>query len=444
MIEIYAVGGYDEVGKNCTLIRVDDEAIIIDMGLHLPNYIRYTEEEGDDVRKFTTKELKQAGAIPDDSYIKDFKNIVKAIIPTHGHLDHIGAIPYLANRYGVPIYGTPFTCAVLRRILKDERINIRNEINVVNLNSTHKISSKITVQFISATHSIPHGAMLAIHTPYGTILYTNDFKFDKTPTIGHKPNYDALEKLGEKGVLAVVVDALYSNSDTKTPSEAVAKEMLKEIMLGVNSKDKAVIVTTFSSHIARLKSIVEFGKLMNRKVLFLGRSLAKYSKAASDVGLYNFDKEVDIVGGGKRVKMALQKILTKKRDKYLLVTTGHQGEPKAVLSKMTNKIFPFEFKKEDHVIFSCKTIPTPINKEYREKLENQLKGHGVRIFKRIHVSGHAAREDLRDLINMVKPEHIIPAHATRIQSNALVDLAQEMGFSNKQIHHLKNGHKLVF
>ena len=444
MIEIHAVGGYDEVGKNCTMIRVDDEAIIIDMGLHLPNYISYTEEEGEDVRKFTRKELKQAGAIPDDTKIVGFKSIVKAIIPTHGHLDHIGAIPYLANQYGCDIYGTPFTCAVLRRILKDEKIHIRNRINVININSTHKISDKMTIQFISATHSIPHATMLAVHTPYGIVLYTNDFKFDKTPTIGKKPNYEALEKLGKKGVLAVIVDALYSDADIKTPSEAVAKEMLKEVMLGVNSKNKAVIVTTFSSHIARLKSIVEFGKQMNRKILFLGRSLSKYAKAASDVNLYNFDKEVNIVGGGKRVKMALQKILKKQRDKYLLVVTGHQGEPKAVLSKMANKLHPFEFQKEDHVIFSCKTIPTQINREYREKLESQLKDYGVRIFKRIHVSGHAAREDLRDLINMVKPLHIIPAHATREQSNALVDLAYEMGFVDEQIHHLKNQHKLVF
>ena len=444
MIEIYAVGGYDEVGKNCTMIRVDDEAIIIDMGLHLPNYISYTEEEGEDVRKFTAKELKQAGAIPDDSKIKEYKNIVKAIIPTHGHLDHIGAIPYLSNHYGCPIYGTPFTCAVLRRILKDEKISIRSQINVVNVNSTHKISKNITVQFISATHSIPHATMIAVHTPYGTVLYTNDFKFDKTPTIGKKPNYQALEKLGEKGVLAVVVDALYSDHDIKTPSEAVAKEMLKEVMLGVNSKDKAMIVTTFSSHIARLKSIVEFGKLMNRKILFLGRSLAKYSKAAADVGLYDFDKEVDIVGGGKRVKAALSKIQKKKRDNYLLVVTGHQGEPKAVLSKMANKILPFEFQKEDHVIFSCKIIPTEINEEYREKLENQLKTYGVRIFKRIHVSGHAAREDLRDLINMIKPKHIIPAHANPGKSDALIDLAKEMGYTDKQIHHLKNGQKLAF
>lgn len=443
-IEIYAVGGYDEVGKNCTLIKVDDEAIILDMGLHLPNYIRLTEEEGESVVKLSAKQLMGAGAVPDVSFIKPFRNIVKAIIPTHGHLDHIGAIPYLANKYHCPIYGTPFTCAVLRRILKDERIRINNPINVININSTHKISKNFTVQFISATHSIPHVVMIAVHTKYGTILYTNDFKFDKTPTLGKKPNYAALEKLGEKGVLAVIVDALYADHDIKTPSESVAKEMLKEVMLGVNSKNKSVIITTFSSHIARLKSIVEFGKLMNRKILFLGRSLEKYSKAAEDVGLVNFSKDVNIVGGGNRSKRALNKIFGKKKDKYLLVVTGHQGEPKAILSKMANKILPFEFGKEDHVIFSCKIIPTSINQEYREKLENQLKSFGVRIFKRIHVSGHAAREDLRDLINMIKPKHIIPAHANPEKSNALVDLAYEMGYKEEQIHHIQNSQKLEF
>lgn len=442
-IEIYTVGGYNEVGKNCTLIKVDDEAIILDLGLHLPNYIKYTEEEGEDVRKFSAKELRNAGAVPDDSFIKDFRNIVKAIIPTHGHLDHIGAIPYLSNRYHCPIYGTPFTCAVLRRILRDERISINNEIRVINVNSTHKISKNFTVQFISATHSIPHVVMAAVHTPYGTILYTNDFKFDKTPTLGQKPNYDALEKLGEKGVLAVIVDCLYAHKDVKTPSESVAREMLKEVMLGVSSKNKSVIITTFSSHIARLKSIVEFGRLMNRKILFLGRSLEKYSKAAEDVGLINFSKNVDIVGGGKRVTKALKRILGRKKDKYLLVCTGHQGEPKAVLSRMANKSFPFEFDKEDHVIFSCKTIPTEINKEYREKLENNLKSYGVRIFKDIHVSGHAAREDLRDLINMVKPKHIIPSHGEQEMSAALADLAYEMGYKKENVNLMRNCQKFI-
>lgn len=441
-VEIYTIGGYNEVGKNMTAVKVDDEVVIFDMGLHLPNYIRLTEER-EDVFAASTKELKHARAIPNDDFIKDLRKDVKAIIPSHAHLDHVGAIPYLADKYNAPILATPFTAAVLRAILKDEKINIRNEIKVLSPNSIYKISKNLKIEFINVTHSTPQASMVALHTKYGIILYANDFKFDNHPVLGKKPNYDALKRLGKDGILLMIVDSLYAYSASKTPSENVAKEMLRDVMLGVDSKGKAVIVTTFSSHLARLKSIVEFGKQMNRKIVFLGRSLRKYINAGEEAKLVNFSKDADIVGFGKKIKQKLMKIQAKGVHKYLLVVTGHQGEPKATLSKMARGDFPFKFKPEDHIVFSCSVIPTEINKTQRAELEGRLRHLGVRIFTDIHVSGHAAREDLRDFINMTKPTNIMPAHAERQTVNAMIELCHEMGYKKKNIFPAKNYQRIV-
>ena len=249
MIDICTVGGYNEVGKNMTAVNVDGEVVIFDMGIHLESYIKYTEDE--DIINVDPSELIKVGAVPDITKIEKWKDKVKAIIPTHAHLDHIGAVPYLGNNYDAPILGTPFTIAVLKTILKDEKITIKNKIRTLAPNSVFQLSKNLKVEFINMTHSTPQTVMVALHTKYGIILYANDFKFDRFPTLGEKPNFKRLKELGKKGVLCLIVDSTYSRSCKKTPSESVAKEMLKDVLLGTGNKDKAVFVTTFSSHIAR-------------------------------------------------------------------------------------------------------------------------------------------------------------------------------------------------
>ncbi len=444
MIEICAVGGYDEIGKNMTAVKVGDEVVIIDMGLHLESYIRYTEEEGDIV-EISANELSKIGAIPNDNVIKDWRSKVKAIIPTHAHLDHVGALTFLSNKYSAPILCTPFTAEVIKAISRDEKIKLKNEIKVLNVNSIYYISDKIKIEFINMTHSTPQTVMVAVHTPEGILLYANDFKFDNHPTLGKKPNYNKLEELGKKGVKVLICDCTRAMRPIKTPSELVAREMLRDVMLGVNSKGKTVIVTTFASHLARLKSIIEFGKKMNRKVIFLGRSLAKYTEAGEKAGIVKFSKEVEIVKFGKQIKRRIKQLEKTGKDKCLLVVTGHQGEPKSTLSKIVNGTIPFKFNSEDHVIFSCTVIPSDINIKNRAELEKRLRAHGVRIFRDIHASGHASREDLRDLINLVKPKHIIPAHGEKEMKDALVDLAIEKGYKKgKTVHIVHDGDKLSF
>ncbi len=440
-IEITTVGGYNEVGKNCTAIKVDDAAVICDMGVFLENYIKLTEDE--DIINISTSKLMKAGAVPDISAIEDWKKYVKAIIPSHAHLDHVGAIPFLAKKFKkAELLATPYTTEVIKAILKDEKMSIPNKIKTLSPNSVYQIKKGVKVEFINMTHSTAQAAMLAVHTKKGIILYANDFKFDSTPTMGKKPNFNILKKIGKKGILALIVDSTYAAKKTKTPSEAVAKEMLKEVMLGTESKGKAVVVTTFSSHLARLKSIIEFGKKMNRKILLIGRSLAKYVKAGENVNIINFSKDIKILKYRKQIEKELRKV-NKNRGKYLLIVTGHQGEPKAVLSRIAKKEFPFHLKKGDQVIFSSSVIPTKINQENREKLENFIKKQKARIFRDVHVSGHAAREDLRDLINMVNPKHIIPAHGNQEMRKALFDLAIEMDYKKNNIHLSKNGNRIT-
>ncbi len=439
MIEIYAVGGYDEVGKNCTAINVDGDVIIIDLGIHLENYIKLTEEE--DLIRINADTLMNAGAVPDISVLNKIKNNVKAIVISHAHLDHVGAVPYIANKFKAPIICTPYTVEVIKSILKDDRIKLDNDIKPLNVNSIYNLTENIKIELVHITHSIPQSTLVAVHTKYGIILYANDFKLDLHPTLGKIPDLKKLEELAKKGIIALIVESTYADDTRKMPSEQVAKEMIRDVLIGTNNNDNLIILTTFSSHIARLKSIIEFGQKLNRKIVFLGRSLAKYVKAAENLGIVNFSKDVEIVKYSREVEQKLKKV-DKDRKRYLLAVTGHQGEPKSVLHKIAKGDLNFKLYPEDNVIFSCRTIPTPTNIANREALENELKMMGVRLFKDIHQSGHAAREDLRDFIHILKPKKIFPAHGNKKMKESLAGLAEEMGYkTGENVFILKDGHK---
>ena len=426
MIQIQAIGGYNEIGRNMTAVKIDDTVIILDMGLYLPSYIKYTEDE--DIRKIPIKKLVEVGAIPDDSIIDDWKKDVKMIIPTHAHLDHLGALPFISNNYHAEIICTDYTAELIKAICKDERIKLKNQVKSLPTNSRYK-KGDVEIEFIHTTHSTPQAVMVAIHSKYGTLLYCNDFKFDSFPVLGKKPNFKRLKELGEEGVKLLICDSTRADDARKTPSESVARQMLKDLLLGIEATGKAIFVTTFSSHIARLKSIIDYAKRINRKPILMGRSLAKYVLAAERAKIVNFSKDVEIVGFSSKIQKRLRK-LEKEKEKYLFVVTGHQGEPKAVLSKLARGDLKFNFEKEDCVIFSCSVIPSEINIEARHVLEEELKARKLRIFKDIHVSGHAAREDLRDLINMVKPKNLIPAHCEKQMADAMIELAGECGVEN--------------
>jgi ribonuclease J len=439
-MQIHAVGGYCEVGKNMTVLELDDDAVIFDSGLFLPAVVGVSERE----KNPTEKGMRHLGALPDDLMLdkKNIKNKVRALLVSHAHLDHVGAIPYNAPRYNAPVVGTDFTMELLKILMADSNQSIRNKIFSVKPDGTFMIKGKnkeYKAEFLNITHSTIQSAMIAVHTPEGIVIYANDYKLDNSPVFGDRPNYKRMKELSKMGVKALIVDCLYAQDDRKTPSEKIARGLLEDVFFTTDNRNSGMIVTTFSSHIARLKSITEFGKKLGREVVFLGRSLNKYTTAANNVGKLPFRKDIRLFTYRNQLEKALKQINKNKR-KYLIVCTGHQGEPGSILDRISRNELPLSLGHEDHIIFSSRTIPTPINEVNREHMHKRLKKKNVRIFDNVHVSGHGGREDLRDLIKLLNPEHVIPSHGDLKKLNAGANLAEELGYKmGKTIHIMQNG-----
>lgn len=439
-MKIHAVGGYNEVGKNMTALETGDDVLLFDSGLFLPAIVGVEERE----KIPTEKGMRALGALPNDPYLdeKRLRDKVRALLISHAHLDHVGALPFNSYRYRAPIVGTPFTTEVLKVLLQDSNQTVRNRILSVNPNNTYIAKGKKSykVEFLNMTHSTIQCTIPAVHTPEGIVMYGNDFKLDNAPTFGEKPNYKRMKQLSKMGVKALIVDALYAPDDRKTPSEKIAKGLLEDVFFSTENRRAGMVVTTFSSHIARLKTITELAAKLHRQPIFIGRSMNKYLTAAKNVGKAPFMKGLQVLSYRKQLESALKKI-NKNKSRYLVICTGHQGEPGSILDRMARNQLPLKLSSNDQVIFSSRTIPTPINETQRFELEKRLKRQGVRIFDNVHVSGHGGREDIRDLINLLNPEHVIPSHGDLKKQSAAISLAQEMGYKlNKTAHLMENGH----
>ncbi len=443
-MKIHTIGGYDEVGKNMTAVEVGEDVIIFDAGLFLPAIVGVEERE----KIPTEKGMRTIGALPDDIYLDkhNLRSKVRAILISHAHLDHVGGVPYIAPRYKAPVLGSDYTIAVLKVLMQDSNQKIPNRLISIKPDKSFTIKGKsgtYKIEFLNMTHSTIESSIIALHTPEGIVIYGNDYKLDNSPVFGEKPNYKRLKELSKIGIKALIVDCLYAPDDRKTPSEKIAKTLLEDVFSRLDSKS-GIVITTFSSHIARLKTIVEFGKRMNREVIFLGRSLGKYVLAAESINKAPFRKDIKLVAFRRKMEKLMNQV-NKDKSKYLIVCTGHQGEPGSILDRMSRNDFPLKLNSEFNIIFSSKTIPTPINELSRRDLEVRLKKKNVKIYDNVHVSGHGGKEDLKDLINLTKPENIIPSHGELKKREAGAKTAEEMGYKrNKSVHLLDNGEALEF
>ncbi len=444
-MEICTVGGFEEVGKNMTAVKVGEDVFLFDCGFYLPGVIELQEENK---IGYTKRGLRRVGGIPDDRKLDElgWTNKVKALFLSHAHLDHVAGVPFLIDRYpNAVIYGTPFTIRVLESLVEDAKIIMPNKVKVVKSNSTHKIPGvpdEIKVEFVHTTHSTIDCTFVTLHTPEGSVFYALDYKFDDTPTLGSPPNYSRLKEIGENNVKLAIINTLYAGKEESNLSEKDADNMLKEAFGKVKDKKSAFFVTTFSSHIERLTNIVKHAKDTGREIVFLGRSMAKYVDCAIKAGNCPFKNQIKIMKYRRQINSFLKKVESD-RGKYLIVCTGHQGEENSILDRVSKGETPFRFRRGDNLIFSSSVIPTEVNIEARKQLDQKLEKIGVNLQKNVHVHGHGSKESKKKLINLVKPKIIIPSHGTREQEEDLICVAEEMGYKLGETSHLvKNGQVL--
>jgi ribonuclease J len=413
-MNIYALGGYEEVGKNMTAVEVGGEVIIIDMGLRVDRMMIH---EDTDVHSLPERELRKIGAIPDDRLLEEKK--VVGIIFSHGHLDHIGAVSKMAAKYNCPIVGRPFTANIARELMKDDGKSERNVISVKKEGSL----GNFRFEFINVTHSIPDSSLVALYTREGDVLYANDYKLDPHPTLGEKTDFPKLKGINPK---VLIIESVRVGEQKKTPSERIAVMMLQDFFHDEYFDFDCLISTTFSSHIARVSTLIQASRKIGKQPVLLGRSLCRYWDAALEEGIVSGDV-VRIARRGALNKFLKEAI--KNRSEYSLIVTGHQGEIDAVLSRMVDGKTPYKFSKRDCVVFSASTIPNPVNEANRYKLETKLMMQNVRMVKDMHVSGHASKEDHRELLRAVNPEYILPSHGEFDMLSSWGILAEEEGYN---------------
>ncbi len=435
-LEICTVSGFDEVGRNMVAIRCGDEAVIIDMGILL-SVISELQQQGQDYRLFSTDSLIEMGAIPDDSVIDGWN--VKAIVIGHCHLDHVAGVPFLAAKYGCPIYGSPFTLQVLKSLLHEQRIKLPNEIKPLALNRIVPLSRNFKLELMNTPHSTLQCAITVLHTAAGNVVYSNDFKLDSSPTLNQPTNYERIEQLRKEGVRALICDSLYAPSEEHTESESVVRDKLRNVLIGEPHDGQAVFVTCFSSHLERIKSILDLATEMERKVIVLGRSMVRYITCAHEAGAIDFFDRLEVCSFSKQVHGAFRKI-AEDPGKYLVICTGGQGEPNSVLDRILRGELPYQFREKDCLVFSNKTIPVEPNTENRAKMEKRLDLAGVQYYLDVHVSGHAAAKDLRNFIKLLDPDHVIPSHGFVHMTQAMDTLCEELGYRSHLMH---NGEKLL-
>jgi len=441
-IEIATIGGYEEVGRQMTAVRAGDDVVIFDMGLNLSKVLIHDNVE---TERMHSLDLIDMGAIPDDRVMSDLEGDVQAIVPTHGHLDHIGAISKLAHRYDAPIVATPFTIELVKQQIEGEqKFGVENDLIKMDAGEMMSIgdSGKVDLEFVNVTHSIIDAINPVLHTPEGAIVYGLDKRMDHTPVIGDPIDMERFREIGREGegVLCYIEDCTNANKKGRTPSENVAREHLRDVLYSLEDYDGGIVATTFSSHIARVKSLVEFADDIGRQPVLLGRSMEKYSGTAERLDFIDFPTDLGMFGHRKSVDRTFKRIMNEGKGDYLPVVTGHQGEPRAMLTRMARGETPYELDEGDKVVFSARVIPEPTNEGQRYQAEKLLGMQGARIYDDIHVSGHMNQEGHYEMLDALQPQHVIPAHQDMKGFSGYVDLASNEGYKlGRDLHVTRNG-----
>ncbi|MFB6283296.1 MAG: RNase J family beta-CASP ribonuclease [Halobacteria archaeon] len=436
-IEVAAVGGYEEVGKQMTAVRLGDDVIIFDMGIDLSKILLH-----DDVQTETmhSLDLIEMGGIPDDRVMSDIEGDVKAIIPTHGHLDHIGAIPKLAHRYDAPVIATPFTAELVKKQVQGEqKFGFDNPIKKMDAGEMIQINNDVTIEFVNIQHSIPDAVMPVVHTPEGAVCYGLDMKIDHTPVIGEPFDVERMKEIGEDGVLALIAECVNVGENDRTPSERIAREKVRDLLYSLEDHDGGIVATTFASHIARINSLLEFAQDIDRRPILLGRSMEKYAGIAERMDLVELP-DVGMYGHRRSIERALKRVMKEGKEKYMPIVTGHQGEPRAMLTRMARGETPYEIEQGDKIIYSARVIPSPINRGQRHQSEKLLEMQGAQIYRDVHVSGHMGGVEHFDLLDWLQPEHVVPAHHNTSKRSEYIDQVETYDYKmGDTAHLLRNG-----
>ena len=390
------VGGSEEIGMNANLYHYEDKWILIDLGISFPDET----DLGIDV------------LLPDFEFIKSLGDKFLGIFLTHGHEDHIGAIPYFADDINCPIWGTSFTIALLKRKLKENNKEKKLELNTLTIDK-QLIIGPFQIKAIQTSHSIPDPVSILISTKQGDIFHSGDWKLENSINLNEKTNIDNFRSIGENGILAMVCDSTNALVDGKTPSENFAYDGLLDTIKNCNG---TALVTCFSSNISRIKSLLDIALKTDRSVLVVGRALLRAIDAAKEVGYLKNIPEL----------LSLKDFNLIPRSNVLIISTGSQGEPNSALSRISKDNDKFiKLIKGDTIIFSSRKIPG--NENAILKVQNRFLERGINIVtdddKNVHVSGHPSRDELIEMYSYIKPKISIPVHGTREHIEAHSDLA---------------------
>ena len=407
-LKIIPLGGLGEIGKNLTVYEYENEIIIVDCGMAFPD----EEMLGIDL------------VIPDFTYLEENKEKIKGLFITHGHEDHIGAVPYLLQKLNIPVFATRFSMALIENKLAEKNLLNSAKLNIVKPGDI-VAAGIMSVEFIYVNHSIPDSCALAIHTPAGVVIQTGDYKVDYTPTRGGIIDLARFGELGNKGVLALLSDSTNAERPGSTPSERVVGESFD--VLFKNGADKRIIVATFSSNVHRVQMVIDSAVKFGRKVAVSGRSMEQVVAKALELG-YLEAPEGTVV--------SLDAINKMPEEEVCIVTTGSQGEPMSALTRMsTGDHRKVNITSRDLVIISA--YPIPGNEKYVGKVVNELMKLGAEVvyerYSQIHVSGHACQDEQKLMLALTKPQYFIPVHGEYKHLKKHSELAVQMGMSEDNV-----------